>query len=171
MIRLTKELVAFGNLLVTTGVETQELDFNLARRSGVVINHIDSQIQEMVGTGDILDECVQELDLDPDNTNIWQNGLGADITNMDTSRLLRHITTFASRDGTAEAIGDFSSHLSIDFRMLPIQERPLSITNLRHHLWNNQAVGSGAIVGLLVIRYIIVELTLEELGIVNAGRR
>ena len=173
MNRLTKELTAFSSLLVSAaGVETQVLDFNLARRSGVVINRIDSVLSSGVTNGDITTEAVQELDLDPDNTDVWQSGvvLGDDL-DMDSSRLIRHGFIYLSRDGTAEAIVKAEDWQWHNYTNLALEERPLSITNLRHHLRIATSIGSGAMTGLLAVKYIIVELTLQELGIVNAGRR
>ena len=173
MIRLTKELTAFSNLLVTApGVESVELDFNLARRSGVVINRIDSQMRADVLAGDITIQAAQELDLDPDNVDVWTGGvLLADDQDMDSSRLLRHNWEAISRNGTAEAVTQPQGWLWQDYTNLPLEERPLSITNLRHHLRLVQLIGSGDVNAMLTVKYIIVELTLQELGIVNAGRR
>ncbi len=173
MQRLTKELTLMSSLLVAaTLVESQELDFNLARRSGVVINSIDSLIRPMVTSGDVADEYAQEVDLDPDQNNLWQGTplLGDDL-DMDSSRLIRHEWTFISRNGTAEAVSTPCSIMQQDYRRLPLEERPLSITNLRHNAGLLRTTGSGSYSGLFVIKYIIVELTLNELGIINAGRR
>ncbi|KKL75221.1 hypothetical protein LCGC14_2057050 [marine sediment metagenome] len=173
MNRLTKELTALSNLLVTApGVESTVLDFNLARRSGVVINRIDSLMNIDVAAGDITIDAAQEVDLDPDNTDVWTGAvLLADNLDMDSSRLIRHRFQSISRNGTAEAVTYPQAWMWHDYTNLALEERPLSITNLRHHLRLVQTIGSGDINGLVIVTYVIVELTLQELGIVNAGRR
>ncbi len=174
MIRLTKELQFVASLLQggIAGVKTQELDFNLARRSGVVINSIESTILSTTPSGDTTDEAVQEVDLDPDNVDVeGGSALLGDSLNSDTSRLIRHFYNFVSRITVTEAVTVGHSRIAVDFRMLPLDERPISITNLRHHLRFNNLIGVGGIEGFIFLRYIIVELTLQELGIINAGRR
>lgn len=173
MIRLTKELqLLSARIVTTTGVDSQALEFNLARRSAVVINSIESTIYGQVLTGDDTDEVVQEVDLDPDNTDIWGASVNlGDAVDMDSSRLLRHRFVYQSRNGTAEALSEAVGYQIVDFRMLPMEERPISITNMRHHLRFIRSIGSGAVEGYVFIRYLIVELSLQELGIINAGRR
>ncbi|KKL72563.1 hypothetical protein LCGC14_2083700, partial [marine sediment metagenome] len=92
---------------------------------------------------------------------------------MDTSRIFRHQGSI-TRSEVATGPGSTTESvllLTMDFRQLPLEDRPLSITNLRHNLRTVQTIGSGLVAGLIVMKYLIVELTLEELGIVNAGRR
>lgn len=173
MLRLTKELQLLSSRLVSAdGVESQELTFNLARRSGVVINSIESFLYSTSLAGDVTDEAVQEVDLDPDNIDVEGGSiLIGDTLNMDTSRLLRHYYNYIHENGTV-AMGTVGySRIAVDFRMLPLDERPISITNLRHNLRFITTIGSGAVEGFIFLRYVIVELTLQELGIINAGRR
>ncbi len=181
MQRLTKELqLMSGFTIAVAGVETRELDFNLARRSGVVINHIQSQLMQsgtIVATGAENSFAAQEIDLDPDNVDVWiANPFSGDVVEMDTSRLLRHQFGSAAAmaivgvDGGAGVNTEMNGKLEVDFTNLPLEERPISITNLRHNI-RITSVGANAWQGLIVIRYVIVELTLQELGIINAGRR
>ena len=182
MRRLTPELMLFSAINISAdGVESVELTFNLARRSGVVVNSIHSELVEMVHDlpGAVLDHLAQEVDLDPDNVDVLTGAaILPDIVVMDTSRLLRHNCTFLSSksvvgtDGGAGLQTPACSRLDMDFRMLPLEQRPISITNLRHHLrYAVSGASNGLIVGLISLRYIIVELQLEELGIINASRR
>lgn len=172
MIRLTNELVLLSSLLASAAVDSQELTFNLARRSGVVINQIYSEVNSLVGSGDTLDDAAQEVDLDPDNVDVFGGAtfLGDQLV-MDTSRLMRHSHIYISRNGVAEAATPPVSRVIMEFRNLRLEERPISITNLRHHLRHTRTIGSGAVEGHIIMRYIIVELTLLELGILNASRR
>ncbi len=179
---LTKELMLMSFIQDSGAiVASQELTFNLARRSGVVINAITSQI--MAGGIEVLEgfihqSAVQEVDLDPDNIDV-QQGSTAPTTSliMDSSRVFRHQAIFQQ---LLEVIGvdaggglatELASELSHDFRVLPLNQRPISITNLRHHFRTTTAGTPGIITGLIQVRYQIVELTLQELGIINAGRR
>ena len=49
-------------------------------------------------------------------------------------------------------------------------KRPMSITALRHHVSNGSDIDA-IIYAELHINYFIVELSLEEIGIINASRR
>ncbi|KKL76097.1 hypothetical protein LCGC14_2048310 [marine sediment metagenome] len=183
MIRLTPELTLISGLQTASNtVDSQELEFNLARRSAVVINSIQSTLMELVTvvTGSpILDRACQEIDRDPDNTDVFNNGVAlGDIVNIDSSRVFRHVAVNLTSqvvigvDGGAGLTTEEVSILKADFRMLPLEQRPISITNLRHHLRVDQAgVLAAAVDGQIVMTYIIVELTLQELGIINATRR
>ena len=184
MNRLTPELTLISGLQVAPNVvESQELDFNLARRSAVVINSIHSSLVEATvsqAPSQLNDRCAQEIDRDPDNADVFNGGAFiGDIVNIDTSRIFRHNYAFASiavvvgTDAGAGLMTPLASHLHADFRMLPIEQRPISITNLSHHLRVDQAgaLGTGLIEGQIIMTYIIVELTLQELGIINATRR
>ena len=182
MIRLTRELVAMSFLQGSgAAVFSTELDFNLARRSGIIINHISSQIAVstiLVIEGHINNAVAQEVDLDPDNADVQEGSVSpASVTALDSSRVLRHQAVFQQllevigTDGGGGLSTDWVDKLDIDFRMLPLQERPISITSLRHHMRLTTSGTSGTITGLVVIRYTIVELSLQELGIINAGRR
>lgn len=174
MIRLTPELFlhsAFDG--DSDGAESRELDFNLARRTGVVINRIIGQVNcdPDTTTGfDVLRAICQEVDLDPDNTEIEFAGLmEPDAVVMDSSRVFRQMQ-HGNWDSAAGATEPLAHNLIKDWHNLPLQERPISITNLRHHV---EAVGtiSCNYHAEVAIDYVIVELTLEELGILNASRR
>ena len=166
MKRLTPELIAHSRFVFSdTALKTQELDFNLSRRSGVCINKVLSQIEvDQVVAGF---NAIQELDLDPDNVDVWQGGVGADAVEYDSSRLLIH--HFASIS-TANGQGPTKSDVLLAWSDYPLELRPLSITNMRHHADLVTGAPTGALVQLSIYYY-IVELTLEELGIVNASRR
>ncbi|KKL81202.1 hypothetical protein LCGC14_1997150 [marine sediment metagenome] len=179
---LTKELMLMSFLQGSgASADSAELTFNLARRSGVVVNQITSQI--MVGTilaieGSIQNTVAQEVDLDPDNIDVQEgNTTPADVVIMDSSRIFRHQAIFQQKflEFGTNAGGGFGtewvSRMDTDFRMLPLNQRPISITNLRHHYRRTTDGTSGIITGLITLRYQIVELTLQELGIINAGRR
>ncbi|KKM65649.1 hypothetical protein LCGC14_1489120 [marine sediment metagenome] len=183
MNRLTPELTLIASLgVASNAVESQELDFNLARRSAVVINSIQSTLMEIIvaATGTpLLNRAVQEIDRDPDNTDVLGGGSAlGDSLEIDSSRVMRHVAVaFSSQQviGTDAGAGMTTPLVSIlksDFRMLPIEQRPISITNLSHHVRVDQAgVLAGLVDGQIVMNYIIVELTLQELGIINATRR
>lgn len=177
MRRLTPELYAistFDGLLTTEteAIETRELDFNLSRRSGVLINQLQSLIQLSPAAADGAGYAAQELDMDPNNIQIWRDSPTIEGVEYDTSRLLRH-EAFISHSNTAGwTIAGGKEVLVRKWSNYPLELRPLSITSMRHH------VGVGKVTGLgmsyhaeLMIYYYIVELTLEELGIVNASRR
>ncbi|KKL76939.1 hypothetical protein LCGC14_2039930, partial [marine sediment metagenome] len=153
MQRLTPELTLFSSLQVLPGVtESQELDFNLARRSGVVINSISSQIHSQV-IGDVthLDRMVQEIDLDPDNILILNDSvLLGDLLVIDSSRLIRHRADFTGELGFST---NPNPQLEMDYRMLPPEQRPISITNLRHNAEYQQSGATASVMeGLFVIR-------------------
>ena len=183
MNRLTPELTLISGIQTASNtVDSQELDFNLARRSAVVINSIQGTLMAIhaVVTGSpVLDRACQEIDRDPDNTDVFNSGVAlGDIVNIDSSRIFRHVyvnlisQVVVGVDGGAGMATEEVSILKSDFRMLPIEQRPISITNLSHHLRVDQAgVLPGAVDGQIVMTYIIVELTLQELGIINATRR
>lgn len=180
MQRLTPELTLVSNLQVLPDtVESRELEFNLARRSGVVINFIQSQIFEVALSSATLDRAAQEIDLDPDNTDVLAGGVSmGDFVEIDSSRIFRHNAIFVMTeavvgvDGGAGHQTEWVQQLEMDFRQLEEVARPISITNLSHHLRYDQAGGAAnTIEGLIIMRYFIVELSLTELGIINAGRR
>ena len=175
MDRLTPELFLHSALHGDTPTdETRELDFNLARRSGVVVNRIVSQLWVHVDvlTGNEIDSIAQqEVDLDPDN--LITEFVGAeepDAVVIDSSRVLRHYI-HTDRD-TATGGGSQGNHALLikDWTALPINERPISITNMRHHLLSASTI-SNVYHGEINIDYIIVELSLREIGILNASRR
>ena len=81
MLRLTPELYAIsafdGTIAGGDTLETRELDFNLSRRSAIVINQITGQMH--VGpavAADHFTSVCQELDLDPDNLTILGHSPG-----------------------------------------------------------------------------------------------
>lgn len=175
MIRLTPELwlhSAFSG--DSDQLETRELDFNLSRRSGVVINRIVSQCEMHVDTltgNDPQQIMIQEVDVDPDNVDVeFQGVVLPDDVVMDSSRVLRHYM-YSNRD-TATGGGDEGNHplLIKDWHALPMELRPISITSIRHHIVGNADI-SCIYHGEINIDYYIVELTLQELGIINASRR
>jgi hypothetical protein len=173
MIRLTPELQAISMLAGISTVAdldtfTRQIDFNLSRRSGVVINSVESTL---LGTATAIagvSFLAQELDLDPDNDEIqWNTPTGTQLES-DSSRVIRHVAQTVAL--TAEnCINTFYSKAS--WLAAPLNERPLSITPVRHHLAIASGIEGNSVDGTLLIRYVIVELTLNELGIINASRR
>lgn len=153
-------------------VRTRELDFNLARSSGIVINQVRGYISSSAGTTSGFDSTgglCQELDVDPDNTDIWGGDLLNDDVEYDTSRVFRQYFARAW-DTAAGATGSPGSRDSFDWTSLPLKERPISITALRHNMRAMNNI-DGVLHAELYLKYQIVELSLEELGIVNASRR
>ena len=155
-------------------LETRELDFNLARRSAVVIVRIVSQmflhVDVLTGNEDA-GTLIQEVDMDPDNVTIEVGGSPvADALVVDSSRVLRHIL-YNDRDTATGGGSQGNNPLLIkDWSHVPDEMKPMSITNMRHHLLSDAAI-SNVQHGSVNIDYFIAELTLEELGILNASRR
>lgn len=174
MNRLTPELWLHSAFDGTSNTEeTRELDFNLARRSAVVINRIVGQMHQNPDTTtgfDTLVGLVQEVDVDPDNDDTELGGIPRpDGVVIDSSRVFRQ-TMHASWDTAAGPTGFTHNLLQKDWTSFPLQERPISITNLRHHV-NSLATISCVYHAEINIDYIIVELSLTEIGILNASRR
>lgn len=175
MERLTPELwlhSAFDG--DSTTLETRELDFNLARRSGVVINRIVGQMNQHVdvltGNEDAA-SLIQEVDVDPDNVDLEFAGIaGADAVVVDSSRVFRQIFSYDRDTATGGGSNGIGPILIKDWTSLPIEQRPISITNIRHHVRGGGAI-SNVYHAEVNIDYIIVELELRELGILNASRR
>lgn len=175
MDRLTPELWLYSAFEgVSNGLETRELDFNLARRSGVIINHIDSQLHvypDVTSGFEVLGTAIQEVDLDPDNVDVeFAGAMRPDAVVMDSSRVLRHIQAFGW--DTAGGVGhtDLEPRMSLDWKDASWTERPISITNIRHHI----SVAGGISLtyhGEIRIAYFLVELSLAEIGILTASRR
>lgn len=175
MLRLTPELwlhSAFAH--DTNEANTREIDFNLSRRSGVVINRIISQfalhLDTLTGNEDSGD-MIQEVDVDPDNLIVEFGGAANPVGLVqDSSRCLRHIWHYSNDTATGGATSTTAPLLVKDWSHLPMNERPISITSIRHHLVSDAAISHVAR-GEVNIDYFIVELSLEELGIINASRR
>ena len=174
MNRLTPELWAHSSFNgASDALETRELDFNLARRSAVVINRIVGQLFLFPDTTtgfDVLLAVIQELDVDPDNVDV--EFAGATIPEgvvLDSSRVFRQVQ-HGAWDTAAGPNSTPNSILVKDWTHLPMNERPISITSLRHHV-TCQATISNIYNAEINVDYFIVELNLEELGILNASRR
>ena len=88
----------------------------------------------------------------------------------DSSRLLRHVVGTYAGGTLASALGS-QTIIVKEWHGVPLEKRPISITAMRHHLGADAAVATHILVGQLQIYYHIVELSLEELGIINASRR
>lgn len=175
MNQLTPELWLYSRFVgVSDGAESRELDFNLARRSAVVINHIDSSLfvyPDVTSGFEVAGDLVQEVDLDPDNVIIEFAGVTRpDDVVMDSSRTLRHVQHFGW--DTAGGVGhtDLKALMQLDWTHQSWAERPISITNIRHHI---EAAGGLSLtyVGEIRIAYFLVELSLNEIGILTASRR
>jgi len=174
MNRLTPELWLISTFNgVSDTPESRELDFNLARRSAVIVNSIDGYMEltpDATSGFDITRRAIQEVDTDPDNTVLEFNGaLAPDAVEIDSSRMFRQIFGGAW-DTASGAIHSPNSILQKDWTLLPMEQRPISITNLRHHI-NNIGTISNYYHVEIFMRYFIVELNLLELGIINASRR
>ena len=175
MIRLTPELWAHSAFAGdSNGLETRELDFNLARRSGVVINRLVSQLFVHVDTltgNETSASAIQEIDVDPDNVDIEFGGNNTpDDVVLDSSRLMRHVMHSDRDTATGGGSQGTNPQLMMDWHNLPLEQRPISITSIRHHISVDAGI-SNVYKGEVAIQYFIVELDLEELGILNASRR
>jgi len=171
MNRLTPELFCISSFDgAAAGLETRELDFNLSRRSGIVINQIRGVLQQAPAAADGAFYCCQELDLDPDNVDIWGSSPTHEGIEYDSSRVFRQIVHGVVNMTTAAWAFLGNTHEKMDWTSLPMSERPISITSLRHHC-ESVSVQTCSYHAELYIKYFIVELTLEELGIINASRR
>ena len=115
-------------------------------------------------------DAFQELDTDPDNVDVEFGGLILpDAVVLDSSRPFRHVIHM-DRDTAAGVQSPFHTLMVKDFADLDESKRPISITPLRHHI---RTLGDIAYFARaeLHIDYFIVELELDELGILNASRR
>jgi len=174
MDRLTPELWLISAIDgAAPGNETRELDFNLARRSAVVINNITGQmfVAPNVTTGfETGAHLIQELDTDPDNVLVEFGGAAnPDAVVMDSSRVFRQFMKMVW-DTAAGVNNAPNTILQKDWTNLPIEQRPISITPMRHNTLMGEVI-SQAYHCEIHINYIIVELSLLELGIINASRR
>lgn len=170
---LTPELTLLSLEAVTNAASTDELDLNLARRTGIMINRIVGQIHyQILLTADQIRVAAQEIDVDPDNIALLGGhpSIGAGgLQLIDTSRIFRqvcHCCTSATDDLATQS----TNILTVDWSHYPRNERPIFITNLRHH---KEVAGNAADVAdfEIMIYYQIVELSLSELGAINASRR
>lgn len=174
---LTPELHLFSALSAQNATESdlgRELDFNLARRGGVLVNKIIGQLFIAGGTLTGFDEeagAIQEVDLDPDNTTveiedeaIKVSGYEMDSSRIFRQRIFRHFDT---------ATGSYSAHhtlLTIDWTNKPYNERPVSVTNLRHNAQFDGDIVHNAEAEVHIM-YHIVELSPDEVGMIYASRR
>jgi len=173
---LTPELWLHSSLSgqhTAAALGTRELDLALARRSALVINSIESYL---VLLGDVLtgfdDQAgiVQELDLDPDNDDVlWSDAVALDDVEYDSSRVFRH-RGGRHFDTATGSVQSFDTTKLADFSWRPMNERPITTKNMRHHIETHGVIVANY-EGELTIRYQIVELTLEELGYINSSRR
>ena len=169
MIQLTTELYLRSQLTALgAGANVDafaELDFNLSRRTAVLINEVVGEIallaQVAAGAGQIL----QQLDLDPDNEAVE---LPANVVTVDSSRPFSQMMQY--QVATAE-VSSHASLLQINWRDIPMHLRPLSITNLVHEVQGGWGARTDTFTCVMTIYYHIVELTLAELGMLNASRR
>lgn len=174
MIRLTPELWLHSALDGdSSAIETRELDFNLARRSGVVINRIVGQMThapDVTSGFEIIGAMIQEIDVDPDNVDIEFAGADEpDGVVVDSSRVFRQVNHI-TWDTAAGVTNATQGQLIKSWQNLPMEQRPVSMTNLRHHAVGNAAL-SFHYHAEVNIDYFIVELSLTEIGILNASRR
>lgn len=174
---LTPELFchsAFNFAALADINKTRELDFNLARRSAVMVNRITGFMiigaDTTTGLEDPSIQAQQEVDLDPDNDDIWTGALPVEDVEIDSSRIFMQIMG-GSYDTAAGAVSTTAlTPFFEDWTNMPYHERPMSTTNLRHHFRVEGTIAKNGYV-LVVIRYHVVDLTLGELGYVSASRR
>jgi len=173
MIRLTPELTAMsGFTAAAAAAETRELDFNLARRSGIVINHIIGQLNIVPIAVSADSQIVQELDRSPDNATVWLGTPIPDDVEYDSSRVFRQaMLNYQNIVVATQGLSAYGNPiLERDWSHLPMNERPISMTAMRHNVLYSGTSG-GVYQALLIISYVIVELSLQEIGVLNASRR
>lgn len=174
MIPITGERIAYSQV-VTAGdgtLETDEIDFDLSANQGVLINTIEhmgrwtptaaDEVELWFGAG---------LSLDKDETAFPTGMFTTDLTEVDSAficiRMMQGSDTADDAAGAqAHSITSFAKELW-DWRMMSPNERPKAINNLIHLADDNSAV----FVSLFVVRYHIVNFSIQELGILNAYRR
>lgn len=171
---ITGERVAYSQI-VTAGngtLETDELDFDLSANQGIVVNYVEHMGRWTPTAADEIELWfLAGLSLDKDET-AFVSGMGtADLTDVDSPfvclRMMQGSDTADDAAGAqAHSITSFGREVW-DFRMLNFVERPKCINNLIHLADDNSAV----FVSLFVVRYHIVNFSLQELGILNAYRR
>ncbi|MBA7689332.1 hypothetical protein ES703_97838 [subsurface metagenome] len=171
---LTPELYCLSSFyqlsVIGHQIVTRQLDFNLARRSGILVNQIVSTLNTLpYAVADQYTVC-QELDLDPDNVEVWQGSAYPDAVEYDSSRLLRHVISSIEM-AAGDKISAINSILIKEWHNVPLEKRPISITPVRHHIASDGGLADHLMIGQLHIYYHIVELDLKELGILNASRR
>jgi len=166
---------AFNQTLTATVavVETRQLDFNLARRSAIIVNQVIGQMFLMTNTTSghgVAMHTIQELDTDPDNINTEFGGsLEPEAVVLDSSRPFRQVI-HGERDTAAGVQNPFHTIMKKDWTAESETKRPISITALRHHVSMLSDINA-KVFAEIHIDYFIVELTLEEIGIINASRR
>lgn len=174
MDRLTPNLWAYSTFDGTvSGVETRQLDFNLARRSAVIINRVIGQMFQIVNTTSghgVAMNLIQELDTDPDNIDVeFQGDMTPDGVVLDSSRCFRQLLN-QDRDTAAGVQSPYHTLMEKDWTNELEIKRPISITPLRHHVRSLTDV-TVKYQAEIQIDYFIVELSLLEIGIINASRR
>ena len=174
MDRLTPNLWAISAFTSTPALlETRQLDFNLARRSALVINRIIGQMWMVINTTSghgVAMGAVQEMDTDPDNVQV-EFGATVDPDDFvrDSSRPFRQVLHH-DRDTATGSQSPFHTLMEKDWTNEDEIKRPISITPMRHHFRTEADIAAFAWAELH-IDYFIVELSLLELGIINASRR
>lgn len=155
-------------------LETRELDLSLARRSAIVINQIEGflHVGEYSTTGHNNPlAIVQEVDLDPDNVDVWLSAaFPLDDHEVDSSRCFRQSKIYNSDTATGMTEAADSQKV-VDWRPNTLVDRPISTRNVRHHVQMDIIGGNGTYQAEICVRYFIVELSLAELGYINASRR
>lgn len=174
MNRLTPELWAYSAFSgESDSTETRELDFNLARRSAVIINRIVGFVYISPDTTTGFEpggRIAQEVDTDPDNLiTEFLGGEFPDDVVLDSSRPFRQRLQVTWDTAAGPTYGG-TNVLVKDWTNLPVEQRPISITALRHHV-DVVATISNTYAAEVNIDYFIVELSLLEIGIINASRR
>ncbi|MBA7686059.1 hypothetical protein ES703_94495 [subsurface metagenome] len=173
---LTPELYCISALQVTSvaghAIATRQLDFNLSRRSAIIINQLQSSWVFADSLGVSANFVTQECDLDPDNVDVWQGHSTPVAVEYDSSRVLRHVEGGITNVVTDNTFSLVKNQILLKkWHDVELERRPMSITAMRHHLAVDSNVAASVVDGQLMIWYHIAELTLEELGILNASRR
>lgn len=171
---LTPELVAHSYGGVTNNLESQELDFDLSRRMGIIINRVIGTMEHQNGSAAfIVCPAHQELDLDPDNADILgghpavaTEGFVRDSTRIFVQKSLALIENTATQAGYQTPV----HRAEVSWLNLPMNQRPIAINNLRHSF---EIAGDGAtsLIVWLTIYYMLVELSDQEIGLTAILRR
>ena len=173
---LTPELIAHSYGGVTNTLVSTELDFDLGRRMGIILNAVDGFIEYQT-TADTRGYMPshQELDLDPDNTDILGGhpAVATEAFDRDSTRIFVQKAMCEmevdNANGNAHCFVAGERH-HMDWYGLPMNERPLTINNMRHHAEVSGAA-TDSIIFWLTIRYLLVELSDQEIGLTAILRR
>lgn len=150
---------------------TRSLDFDFGAREGAVINRVEiTQICDSVAS-DSAQQIYTALSMDPDDTAELATTLATDGVDMDSNILAVLMSLFHTRtdDGAGGGPGFQSHHSRVwDWTHRHPAERPLIVRNL---LMMSDQSETDTVDHICVVRYQLVQLSLNELGYINATRR